>query len=97
MDSLLCAYTTLYRATERYLAKHGIVAPHEISMICLDPDPAFAWSVPSVSHIYWSSAPVVRRVMRWIGNVARGREDLRNVATPTRFIEGVTIGPVSGR
>lgn len=95
--AVLCSYAALFLATERYIARHGLVAPRDISMVCLDPDPAFAWCEPSVSHIHWSSAPVVRRVIRWIGNIARGREDLRNVATPARFIKGGTIGSVPGR
>jgi hypothetical protein len=37
---------------------------------------------------------VVRRVVRWADNVARGKEDRRQTLTKMEFIEGGTIGPV---
>ena len=95
--ALLCSYAALFIAAEKHLALRGIVAPRDISMICLDPDPAFDWCQPAVSHISWDSDPVVRRVIRWIDNVARGREDNRNSPTLAKFIEGGTIGPVLAR
>lgn len=95
--ALLCSYTALFVAAESHLAQRGIVAPRDISMMCLDPDSAFDWCVPSVSHISWDSSQVVRRVMRWVGNVARGRDDRRNTPTPAKFVEGGTVGPVPVR
>lgn len=92
--ALLCSYTALFVAAERHLAQRGIVAPRNVSLICMDPDPAFDWCEPSVAHISWDSARVVRRVMRWVGNVARGRDDRRNAPTAARFVEGGTVGPV---
>jgi DNA-binding LacI/PurR family transcriptional regulator len=95
--ALLCSYPALFFAAESHLAQRGIVAPRDISMMCMDPDPAFDWCEPSVSHISWDSSQVVRRVMRWVGNVARGRDDRRNTPTPARFVEGGTVGPVPVR
>lgn len=93
--ALLCPYTALFLAAQSHLAVRGIVAPRDISLICLDPDPAFDWCDPSVAHIFWDSQQVVRRVMRWVGNVARGRWHYRkSTATPARFVEGGTVGPV---
>lgn len=92
--ALLCSYTALFVAAERHLALRGIVAPRNVSLICMDPDPAFDWCEPSVAHIGWDSAKVVLRVMRWVGNVARGRDDHRNTPTPAKFVEGGTVGPV---
>lgn len=92
--ALLCSYPALYLAAEKHLAQRGIVAPRDVSMICLDPDPVFAWCQPSVSHIDWNSTPVVRRVLRWVSNVARGKVDKRNNPTPAKFIEGGSIGAV---
>jgi DNA-binding LacI/PurR family transcriptional regulator len=92
--ALLCSYTALFIAAERHLAQRGIVAPQNVSLICMDPDPAFDWCKPSVAHIGWDSAKVVKRVVRWVGNVARGRDDRRNTSTPAKFVEGGTVGPV---
>jgi DNA-binding LacI/PurR family transcriptional regulator len=92
--ALILPYPTLFVAAEKHLALRGIVAPKDISMVCLDPDPIFAWCQPEVSHIHWDSGPLVKSVMRWMENISRGQEDRRNLGTPAKFIEGGTIGPV---
>lgn len=76
-----------------YLAQRGILAPRDVSLIC-DDDPAFEWCKPSVSCIRWKSGPWVRRISNWVGNVAKGREDLRQVFTKAEFVEKGTVGPV---
>ena len=39
--------------------------------------------------------PVVRRVVRWVNNVARGKNDRRQTLTKAEFVEGGAIGPVA--
>ena len=92
--ALLLPYAALFVAAEKHLARRGVVAPRDISLVCLDPDPIFAWCQPEVSHICWDSGPIVKAVLRWVENISRGREDRRSVSTPAKFIEGGTIGPV---
>jgi DNA-binding LacI/PurR family transcriptional regulator len=75
-----------------YLAQRGILAPRDVSLIC-DDDPAFEWCKPSVSCIRWKSGPWVRRIARWVGNVARGKEDRRQSFTKAEFVEKDTVGP----
>lgn len=75
-----------------YLAQRGILAPRDVSLIC-DDDPAFEWCEPSVSCIRWRSGPWVRRISTWIGNVAKGKEDLRQGFTKAEFVEKATVGP----
>lgn len=84
----------IFHATKDHLARRGIFAPDHISLVCCDPDPTFAWCRPAISHIRWDSRPVVQRIVRWAGNVARGRKDIRQSVTPVVFVEGGTIGPV---
>lgn len=91
--ALLCSYAALFIAADRHLALRGIVAPRDVSMICLDPDPAFAWCQPAVSHISWDSAFIVRRAMRWVQNISQKKDDRRSTITPATFVEGGTIGP----
>ena len=38
------------------------------------------------------SRPVVRRILRWVSNVARGRKDHRQTLTGIELVEGETIG-----
>lgn len=81
-------------AVQQHLAKRGILAPRDISLICSDDNPFFEWCDPAVSCIRWSSRPVVRRIVRWVDNVAAGREDRRGSFSKAEFFEGGTIGPV---
>jgi hypothetical protein len=71
----------------------GMDAPRDVSLVCLDPDPAFAWCQPSVAHIHWEPLTLVRRIVRWADNVARGKDDRRQSFTKAEFVEGGTIGP----
>ena len=84
-------------ATLRFLAGRGIRTPADVSLICTDPDRSFNWCEPPVAHITWDVAKVVRRVVRWAGNVSRGRQDLRRTSIPAGFVEGGTIGPAPRR
>jgi DNA-binding LacI/PurR family transcriptional regulator len=91
--ALIIQQAMLFIAAQQYLARRGILAPEHVSLICTDPDPAFAWCKPSIAHTYWDSHPLIKHVCRWVDNVARGRSDLRQTATPAQFIEGGTMGP----
>ena len=84
-------------ALQQYLARRGIFAPEKISLISGDPDLAFEWCLPAVSHISWSFQPILKRISRWVENVAAGRADLGQKLTKAAFIEGGTIGPVPVR
>lgn len=83
-------------ATLQYLAGRGIRVPEGVSMICTDPDPSFEWCEPSIAHISWDARLVVRRIVRWAAAVSRGKRDLRQTLVEAEFVEGGTIGPVSG-
>ncbi|MCH7224670.1 substrate-binding domain-containing protein [Haloferula sp. A504] len=81
-------------AAQQHLAERGILAPRDVSMICADDDPTFAWHERPVSCIRSPMGPRVNRVLRWIRNVATGKDDRRRAFTEAEFIEGGTIGPV---
>ena len=85
------AYTLI--AVQQYLAHLGIIAPRDVSLVCDDPDPAFAWCRPTIAHIHWDGTPIARRAVQWAANVARGKDDRRRSFTKAKFIEGGTIGP----
>lgn len=91
--ALLIDEARLFIAAQQHLAQLGILAPRDVSLFCLDPDPAFAWCRPSVAHIRWEPHPLVRRIVRWADNVARSRDDRRQSLTKAEFVEGGTIGP----
>jgi DNA-binding LacI/PurR family transcriptional regulator/DNA-binding transcriptional regulator YhcF (GntR family) len=83
----------LYIAAQQHLSRRGIIAPRDVSLICDDPDVAFSWCLPVVSCFHWDTRPVVNRVVRWVDNVAQGKEDRRQSSVKAEFVEGGTIGP----
>lgn len=87
----------LFIAAQQHLARRGIVAPRDVSLICDDPDIVFSWCQPSVSHFHWDSRPIVSRVVGWADRVSRGTEDRGQRFVTAEFVEGGTIGPVVGR
>jgi DNA-binding LacI/PurR family transcriptional regulator len=91
--ALIISESLLFTAAQQYLAARGIVAPKRISLICDDPDPNFAWCEPAISHLYWDSAPLLRSIVRWANQVARGKRPLAKTFSTAEFIEGGTIGP----
>jgi DNA-binding LacI/PurR family transcriptional regulator/biotin operon repressor len=86
-----------FLAAQQYLTQRGIVAPDNVSLICDDPDPAFAWFRPMVAHIGWDGSQWARRIVRWADNVASGKDDRHRSFTKAAFIEGGTIGPAPSR
>ena len=82
-------------ATILFLQSRGLQVPKDVSLICTDGDPHFTWCRPSVAHIQWDTAPVVRRALRWADNVALGKKDTRQKVVEAEFFEGGTIGPVT--
>lgn len=92
--ALLIDDTPFVVAALQHLSRRGIVAPRDVSLIALDPDPAYAWCSPEITHIRWDHRPVARRIVRWAANVARGKDDRRKSFTKAEFVEGGTIGPV---
>lgn len=83
----------IFLSVQHHLARNHIFAPEDVSLICTDGDSHFSAMRPSVAHIEWSSAPMVRRIVQWARNVARGVDDRRQSVTSTTLVEGETIGP----
>lgn len=94
--ALITDEAPFFLAAMQHLMGRGLRVPQDVSLVCTDGDPAFAWFRPSVSHIAWDSAPVVRRVVRWAANIARGKQDQRQILTKAEFVPGGTAGPAKG-
>lgn len=86
----------LFFAVMQFLLGRGLRVPGDVSLVCTNGDPRFAWFQPEVTHIDWDSGPVIRRVVRWAANVAGGKEDRRQSFTKAVFVEGGTMGPAAG-
>lgn len=83
----------MFHAVYHFLAQRKLRVPQDVSMFSPDGDKSFSWCHPTVAHIAWDYQPIVRRVMRWVNNVARGGDDLRKSFTKATYIEGGTVGP----
>ena len=83
----------LFHAAKDHLARHGILAPDQVSLICADPDPTSAWCQPSTAHLDRDYRPWVRYIVRWVDNVAKGKDDRRQRLTKIELVEGGTMGP----
>ena len=94
--ALIIDEAPLLVSAQQYLAQKGVLSPQNVSLVCLDPDPTFAWCKPSIAHVRWPKEPIIRRIVRWSANVARGKEDVRKTSTIAEFVDGETIGPASG-
>ncbi len=91
--ALITQEPPFFLAAMQFLMSRGLRVPQDVSLVCADGDPGFAWLHPSVSHIAWDSAPVVRRAVRWAANIARGKQDIRQILTKAAFVPGGTVGP----
>lgn len=83
-----------FLAAQLYLARRGIVTPRDVSMICLDPDDAFSWCDPMISHIAWNPKNFASGVLKWVNRIAAGNHEIKQIMIPATFEEGGTIGPV---
>ena len=91
--ALIIEEVSLFFAAQQFQLHRGLRVPEDVSLVCTDGDPHFSWCKPSIAHIHWDSAPVVRRIVRWAANVSRGNDDRRQTYTKAEFIEGGTVGP----
>ena len=92
--ALIVDEAPFYIAALQFLGQRRLRVPEDVSLVCTDEDPSFAWCQPAISHIRWDSRPVVRRIIRWAANVSTGKSDLRQTLTSAEFVRGGTIGPV---
>jgi DNA-binding LacI/PurR family transcriptional regulator len=90
--ALIIGDAPLFVPVQQFLARRGIPVPEQVSLFSLDPDPAYAWCDPVITHVRWDYRPVVRRVLRWADNVAQGQDDRRQTLFEAEFVEGGTIG-----
>lgn len=91
--ALVVQEAVLFAAVQQFLAGRGIRVPQDVSVVCVDSDPTFAWQIPSVAHINADSSPWVRRLVSWADRIAQGKEDRRRLFSKAKFVPGGTVGP----
>jgi DNA-binding LacI/PurR family transcriptional regulator len=83
-----------YIAAAEFLARRGIKVPEQVSLVSTDDDPSLAWCHPPIARMRWDPKPVIRRVVRWVDAVRKGKADRKTINSPVEFIPGGSIGPV---
>ncbi len=81
-------------AAVAYLARHGIHMPGQISLVGTLSDTSLDWCHPAIAHFQWDNAPIVRRVVRWVDAVRKGKPDRNVINFPAEFVPGGSIGRV---
>jgi DNA-binding LacI/PurR family transcriptional regulator len=82
----------IFFSVQHHLARRGILAPEQVSLVCTDGDPYFEMQRPSIAHIRWDSRSWVRRVIGWANGIANGRTDRRQTLTNAEFVDGGSVG-----
>lgn len=89
--ALICSYSLLYLAAQTHLSNRGLRIPDDVSMICLDLEQNLAWSKPLITHIAWDDRPLIRRIVRWAGNVASHKEDRAPFPIQAKLVKGGSV------
>ncbi len=92
--ALILSEPQLFFTALQHLSTRGIQVPRDVSMICGDSDPVFSWSEAAVAHLHWDTRLLTRNVLRWVRQVARGKDIRRHSVIEANFVEGGTIGSV---
>lgn len=95
--AILFDVPVLFTGALPFFTKHQLRIPEDVSTVVLDGDSSLAWCDPMPTHLETNPTQWVKEVMRWVQNVARGKEDRRKTVVNAVFVEGETIGPASTR
>ena len=81
-------------ATLAFLAERGWRVPGRVSLVATLWDNALGWCHPPLAHIRADAAPLLHRIVRWVGAVRQGTPDRKLIRFPEEFVPGGSIGPV---
>ncbi|MFT5904739.1 MAG: DNA-binding LacI/PurR family transcriptional regulator [Cryomorphaceae bacterium] len=90
-DAILVDDWIVYYAIQNYLVHQRGQAFREVLCICTDYHSSFGWCQPEVAHFQWDPLSVVRRVMQWVDNVAKGKEDKNQRLTKAKLIDAGSL------
>ena len=86
-DAIMIDDSILFAGVQNYLLRKRGSAARNVVCICMDYHPSLAWCKPGVPHFRFDPNALVRRIVRWAGNVAKGKEDKRQVFVKAKFVE----------
>lgn len=77
-----------------FLTRRGLAVPDDVSLFIPWRDVSLQKCRPPIGHLRCDEQLLVRRIVRWVRAVARGRADRETVAVPAIFVPGGSLGPV---
>lgn len=77
-----------------FLAQQGLRVPQDISLFSLSDDDWFPWVEPKISCLRGDDMLMVRRVIRWVEALTKGKQDRTFIGYPVTWDMGGSIGPV---
>jgi len=92
--ALIIEQTARVIAAVQFLAQRGIQVPGQVSLVCADYDSTLDWCHTSIAHIRWDNDPIIRRIVRWVAAVEKGRADHKTINYRAEFIPGGSVGRV---
>ena len=79
-----------------FLAQRRLRVPADVSVVTGALDAGLAWHTPPLAHVGSNDEGHLRRIVRWVSAVARGRADRKAVLVPVEFVAGESIAPPPG-
>jgi hypothetical protein len=79
---------------EEFFAPLRLHVPEHVSLVSTACDASLAGCHPPIAHMRWNASPVIRRVVRWVAAVRKGKADRKTISIHTEFVPGGSIGPV---
>jgi DNA-binding LacI/PurR family transcriptional regulator len=92
-DAILVDDWIVYYAIQNYIGHQRGKAFREVLCICTDYHPSFGWCQPGVAHFHWNPLDVVQRVVHWVDNVAKGKDEKNQKLIKAKFIRGGSLLP----
>jgi DNA-binding LacI/PurR family transcriptional regulator len=77
-----------------FMAHRGIRVPEDVSLVSGDYMPLLDSCHMGFSRMRWDNRLIVRRVVRWVDAVRKGKADRKTLNIPAEFVPGGSIGPV---
>lgn len=90
--ALIVDEVPFFVAAMQFLLRNGLKVPDDVSLVSTDDDVAFTHCHPSIACITWDRRPIFRRLVKWVSNISRGKQDLAQSHIPAEFIPGGTVG-----
>jgi len=92
--ALIIDETCWFIAAMAFMLRRGIRVPEQVSLVSGDCETVLDVCHPQFAHMRWDNQLIVRRVVRWVDAVRKGKADRKIINFPAEFVPGGSIGPV---